>query len=278
MMHRPSQTSDVEILRMHRRPVRQCGFTLVELLVVIGIIAVLIAILLPALNRAREQARATQCLSNMRQVGVALQTYLVESKQVLPPHKPHPDGQYFQGVPDYGNPTMYAQYPNVLGLLLPYMNNETRAMVCPTALPYYGTTAFDPTPFSDTNYMANNAVAGQKITRIPKSSEIILLQEDKFHFNTSFTRPLLAGALADGSPYYLYWEAYFAGPVGHEYGFGHNRGGNYLFIDTHAEYRKGDMVQAKDFALTGGAGVSGTANDKRVEDPNAILRTYRRTF
>jgi prepilin-type N-terminal cleavage/methylation domain-containing protein len=65
---------------------RSCkGFTLVELLVVIGIIAVLISMLLPALNKAREAAVATSCKSNMRQIAMALQFYAQANRGWCPP-------------------------------------------------------------------------------------------------------------------------------------------------------------------------------------------------
>src|SRR5580700_9221020 len=63
----------------------QRGFTLVELLVVIGIIAVLVGMLLPALNRARDQANTTQCLSNLRQIGTAIQNYASDNQAYLVP-------------------------------------------------------------------------------------------------------------------------------------------------------------------------------------------------
>jgi prepilin-type N-terminal cleavage/methylation domain-containing protein/prepilin-type processing-associated H-X9-DG protein len=61
------------------------AFTLVELLVVIGIIALLVSILLPAVGAAREQSSATKCMSNMRQLGTAAAMYTVETKGFLVP-------------------------------------------------------------------------------------------------------------------------------------------------------------------------------------------------
>ena len=94
---------------------RRKGFTLVELLVVIGIIAVLISLLLPALNAARRQAKQVQCASNLRQMGQALMMYVNEWK--------YTPGDY---VTDKG--TIFSAWPTRLRA---YLNGNQDVFYCP---------------------------------------------------------------------------------------------------------------------------------------------------
>ncbi len=102
---------------MHRRTGR--GFTLIELLVVIAIIAVLAAILLPALGRAREAARRATCQNNLKQWGVLLKMYAGESKGSFPPIQ---WGAYLRGPFEGGGyrlcidagPNAFLLYPEYL--------------------------------------------------------------------------------------------------------------------------------------------------------------------
>lgn len=76
-------SQDTRLLDM--QSARPTGFTLIELLVVISIIALLISILLPALSNAREAAKQSQCLSNMRQLSIAAAAYTADHDGYIPP-------------------------------------------------------------------------------------------------------------------------------------------------------------------------------------------------
>src|SRR5438046_2296839 len=110
----------------NRRQHPLSAFTLIELLVVIAIIAILAALLLPALARAKERANRTKCTSNLKQVGLALNQWIVDHEtQNVPWRTQYPEGTYQATTPLKNNGFWHFSY----------MSNELGApavLVCPS--------------------------------------------------------------------------------------------------------------------------------------------------
>lgn len=125
--------------RRRRRPAQDDAFTLVELLVVIAIMAILSALLLPALASAKRAVWRANCLSNLRQIGLAIHAYAQDHDGSIPygPKAP-PFTNPADFYPSTGAPTslisLQSGAPVGLGLLLPaYLARDSKVLFCPGA-------------------------------------------------------------------------------------------------------------------------------------------------
>jgi prepilin-type N-terminal cleavage/methylation domain-containing protein len=232
---------------MKRRESRHChAFTLIELLVVIAIIAILAALLLPALARAKAQAKQTACLSNMRQIGLALIMYEGDNG-ILPPNAVSVEDFMNPAAPGWSNNCLYA----ISFYLQGNLRQSTMVYMCPSATLGVGDFAqYNPTTNSGTSYMPNGVVMERKLSDVPMPSAVVFMQESLYLVSYSSLRPGEFGPEYGICPgQYTYWH-YNDGTL-EEYSTTHFNGGNLIFTDGHVEFRWANNIRSSDFGLSG---------------------------
>lgn len=208
------------------------AFTLIELLVVIAIIAILAAILFPVFAQVREAARATACLSNMRQIGSGIQMYVQDNDECL----------FFRSG---SNPALtranVATSGNALkwwNQVMPYIRNAA-VFRCPSDA--------GPTPSADANgslliprsYVANAAAESLSLAQVSNPTDTLVITE-------KWDRDAGGAAITDS------WIEVFAGDFapdparpGHAFKVAdrHHNGMNGAFLDGHAKWTSPDTVR-----------------------------------
>ena len=189
------------------------AFTLIELLFVIAIIGILIAILSPVMGRAREKARQTRCLSNLRQLGVAIYLYLDDNDYYFMPHDA------------IGNPSQRKWYEAIES----YIDDED-LWNCPS----YAHANFEPAYMSygyNANGLTTAGGGGEELRTIRSTSLCILVGDNNNARTPEGGGPLSIGIIQKGAMY----------PPGTR----HSAGANILFVDGHVGWYLQDFLASQ---------------------------------
>ena len=247
-----SLTKTCEMSRFHRQG---GAFTLIELLVVIAIIAILAAMLLPALSKAKGRAQSLACLNNLKQLQICLHLYVLDNNDYFAPNNSISiiggAGGNFKGLswlPDV-NADMEIDPSNIVNGLLYQYNTSLGIYHCPADQSTLETPAGQPLPHLRwRSYNMSQSINGYpqgdpeyfqiipawtKFTEIrhPVPSELFALIDE----NASTIQDAEFGNPPIGSPYFqqnVWWDM----PADR-----HDQGANFTFADGHAEHWKWKM-------------------------------------
>ena len=252
---------------------RKPGFTLIELLVVIAIITILAAILFPVFARARENARRTSCLSNLKQIGLGIMQYTQDFDEIYPPifkrsaanrtvvqTEEGTPGRYFYC--SYDGSTSTSNGYSWMDFIFPYVKN-VQTFECPSAnhpprsatsgpYPSYGINS----AFYGLNTLYTNTQAWLKpisIIEVQRASELIMIMDLNWTNNPNNPAGYNARAVPSSS-YYSYHAPHFDGTV-------------FVFADGHAKWRSASSIRANIPTACTGSSFSTVCRQAREWNP-----------
>jgi prepilin-type N-terminal cleavage/methylation domain-containing protein len=251
-------------MRMTRR-----GFTLIELLVVIAVISILAALLFPVFSRARESARRTSCLSNVRQLGQAFLMYAGDSDETLPNAADGPEGTqrtggwiYYRRFPANDTQTERNSFDPTDGGLFPYVKGA-QVYVCPSD---------SEGRLSGNSYAANSCLfngsvliqaergfkTGRPLASFSDSATWMLLGEEASPLYSDPDRDASTRTRSTDDGYLLYTMNLFTAR--------HFDGSNLVFLDSHTKGLRFEKLQGDRYQV-GGADQNEPCPSIRVQTP-----------